>query len=93
MNGDGKADALGIFNNNVFVYLSHGDGTFAAGVPYAIGDTSLGTYLMTLGDFKGDHFTDNSGMRRQQFAIIVRHAREYLQGHCDGDFGKRGQQD
>jgi hypothetical protein len=58
LNGDGKADALGIFNNNVVVYLSHGDGTFAAGVPYAIGDTSLGTYLMTLGDFNGDHFTD-----------------------------------
>jgi hypothetical protein len=58
VNGDGKADVLGIFNNSVVVYLGQGDGKFAAGVSYAVGNAALGDYLITLGDFNGDYFSD-----------------------------------
>jgi hypothetical protein len=57
VNGDGKTDVVGLFNNNLMVYLSHGDGTFAAGVPYFVGDTS-GSNVITPGDFNGDHIAD-----------------------------------
>ena len=59
VNGDGKADLVGIFNNTLLVYLSKGDGTFAAGVPYNLGTTPVVFPLFTtLGDFNGDRKAD-----------------------------------
>ena len=57
VNGDGKADVLGLYNNNLVVYLSNGDGTFAAGVSYPAGD-SAGSASITFGDFNGDGKVD-----------------------------------
>ena len=46
------------FYNNLVVYLSNGDGTFAAGVSYSVGNTSFGPVAITLGDFNGDRIVD-----------------------------------
>jgi hypothetical protein len=58
VNGDGKPDVLGLFDNSLVVYLGQGDGTFAEGVSYAVGDTSVSSPAITLGDFNGDGIID-----------------------------------
>src|SRR5277367_4716053 len=59
LNGDGKADVVGVFNGMLVVYLSKGDGTFAPGVSYNMNATSsVGSTLVSLGDFNGDNVTD-----------------------------------
>jgi hypothetical protein len=60
VNGDGKADVLGLDTgtNSLVVYLSNGNGTFAAGVSYALGVTASIGDLLTFGDFNGDHIAD-----------------------------------
>jgi hypothetical protein len=58
LNGDGKADVVGIFNNTVLVYLSNGKGTFAVGVSYSLGSTAFNAASILLNDFNGDRKTD-----------------------------------
>jgi hypothetical protein len=59
LNGDGKADVVGIFKNSLMVYLANGDGTFAAGVPYSLGAVQIAPpTLIVFGEFNGDHKTD-----------------------------------
>lgn len=56
LNGDGKADVAGIFNNTLLIFQSNGDGTFATGTPYSLGTNSPGIILFA--DFNGVHKTD-----------------------------------
>jgi hypothetical protein len=59
LSGDGKADVVGLSNNTtLLVYLSNGDGTFAAAVPYSLGTFQGFPQLTVFGDFNGDHKTD-----------------------------------
>src|SRR6202011_4223894 len=58
LNGDGKADAVGVFNGTLLVYVGKGDGTFAAGVPYNLGVSPPGSTLAILGDVNGDGKVD-----------------------------------
>jgi hypothetical protein len=50
LNGDGKADLVGVVNGALFVYLGNGDGTFTAGASY---NSAIGG-AMALGDFNAD---------------------------------------
>ena len=56
LNGDGKADFVGIINGTLFVYFSNGDGTFTLANSYNFG--SNGSGILALGDFNGDGKTD-----------------------------------
>jgi hypothetical protein len=58
LNGDGKADVIGVFGSSLLVYISKGDGTFALGVSYNLGVTSAASPVLSLGDFNGDSKTD-----------------------------------
>jgi hypothetical protein len=58
LNGDGKADVVGLSSTNVLVYLGKGDGTFASGVSYSLGITPYRGAPLSLGDFNGDGKTD-----------------------------------
>jgi hypothetical protein len=59
LSGDGKSDVVGLSNNTtLLVYLSNGDGTFAAAVPYSLGTFQGLPQLTAFGDFNGDHKTD-----------------------------------
>lgn len=51
INGDAKADILGISGGQLFVFLGKGDGTFAPGLTYPGYNTGS---VMTVGDFNGD---------------------------------------
>jgi hypothetical protein len=50
LNGDGKADVVGILNSTLAVYISNGDGTFTAGASYNLSSSGA----LALGDFNGD---------------------------------------
>jgi len=78
LNGDGKADVVGIFNNSLLVYLSNGDGTFAAGVPYSVPISPSANPIITVGDFNGDRKTDA--------AVSVPGQELVLLGNGDGTF-------
>src|SRR5215475_13383186 len=54
LNGDGKADVVGILNGTLVVYISNGDGTFTAGASYNFSSSGA----LALGDFNGDGKTD-----------------------------------
>lgn len=50
LNGDGKADVVGISNGTLFVYLSKGDGTFTSGASYNFSSSGA----LAVGDFNSD---------------------------------------
>jgi len=50
LNGDAKADVVGILNGTLIVYLSNGDGTFTTSASYNFS----GFGALALGDFNGD---------------------------------------
>jgi hypothetical protein len=52
VNGDGKADLVGLGSGFVFVYLGKGDGTFASPVTYPVLNNFFN--VMTVADFNGD---------------------------------------
>jgi hypothetical protein len=52
LDGDGKADFVGILSGTLFVYFSNGDGTFTLANSYNFGSNSWG--ILSLGDFNGD---------------------------------------
>ncbi len=79
MNGDGLADVLGIFNNNLMIYLGKGDRTFAAGVSYPVGNTSS-VAVISIGDFNGDHKPDVA------VNLLGSNAEVVLLGNGDGTF-------
>jgi FG-GAP-like repeat/FG-GAP repeat len=54
LNGDGKADVVGISNGTLFVYVSNGDGTFTAGASYNFSSSGA----LAVGDFNSDGKTD-----------------------------------
>jgi FG-GAP-like repeat len=54
LNGDGKADVVGISNGTLFVYVSNGDGTFTAGASYNFSSSAA----LAVGDFNSDGKTD-----------------------------------
>jgi hypothetical protein len=71
LNGDGKADVVGVFGDGtVQVFLNDGGGSLASGVAYLSG-ASL-SYELALGDFNEDKITDiavstNGGDPNTQF--------------------------
>ena len=58
LNGDGKADVVGVFNNTLLVYIGKGAGTFATAVSYTLGGSPLETPGVSLADVNGDHILD-----------------------------------
>lgn len=59
LNGDGKADLVGVFNDGaVQVFLNQGDGTLDSGVTYISGADLPPPPELVLGDFNGDKVID-----------------------------------
>ena len=58
LNGDSKADVVGLFNSSMLVYISNGDGTFKSPVSYDMGVSNSNAISISLGDFNGDGKTD-----------------------------------
>jgi hypothetical protein len=56
LDGDGKADVMGLFNGALIVCIGNGDGTFKQAVLYPVGSTSYAA--LSFGDFNGDQKTD-----------------------------------
>jgi hypothetical protein len=82
LNGDGKADLLGLSSDGkqLVVYIGNGDGTFKAGVPYNLGTVYVTAWLV-FGDFNGDHKTDVAvicGCLQPQGVVLL--------GNGDGTF-------
>jgi hypothetical protein len=57
LRANGKFDVLGLYNNDLVVFLGNGDGTFAPAVSYPFGNND-GRDVVTLGDFNGDNKLD-----------------------------------
>ena len=74
LNGDGKADVVGLSSNSLFVYISKGDGSFSPGVLYGLGTTTAA--LLLSGDFNGDGKID--------IAAVGGTAERVLLGNGDG---------
>lgn len=63
LNGDGKPDVVGLLYTynaltTLVVALGNGDGTFAAAVPYSLGNYQGYPQQIIIGDFDGDHQVD-----------------------------------
>jgi FG-GAP-like repeat/FG-GAP repeat len=82
LNGDGKADLLGLSNDGkqLLVYIGNGDGTFMAGVPYNLGAIYSAARLV-FADFNSDRKTDVAvicGCLQPQGVVLL--------GNGDGTF-------
>jgi hypothetical protein len=82
-NGDGRADFAMFGNNDVFMFLSNGDGTFTARlwtIPngWNFGNPSYPSYMPVTGDFNGDGKTD--------FAMVGSSAVFVFTSNGDGTF-------
>ena len=76
LDGDGKADVIGLFNGALMVCIGNGDGTFKQGVLYPVGSTSYAA--LSFGDFNGDQKTD--------VVVSVSGQEIVLLGNGDGTF-------
>ena len=78
-NGDGKTDlaAADSYNSRVTVFLGNGNGTFAAGVNYTVGDSPAS---MVADDMNGDGNVDLVVLNRYSYSISI------LAGNGDGTF-------
>ncbi len=77
LNGDGRADVIGVSGSSLLVYIGNGDGTFKSAVSYNLGAIS-GAPVLSLGDFNGDQNTD--------VAVSVVGEEIVFLGHGDGTF-------
>jgi hypothetical protein len=87
LNGDGKLDLVtaNYWSGTVSVLLGKGDGTFAAKMDYAVGDSRDGTHVasptsVALGDLNGDGMPDIVTANRYRNTVSV------LLGKGDGTF-------
>ena len=79
-NGDGKVDvAVALSTGNVAVLLGNGDGTFALGVDYSVGSSSLPMWI-TAADFNNDGALDLATANENNGTISI------LLGKGDGTF-------
>lgn len=94
-NGDGKLDIAaasyypGSYNNNVYILLGKGDGTFQAPITVAAAPQYSYTNALATGDFNKDGKTDllvTLGPSQCSSSYHGAAAYAFLQGHGDGTF-------